>query len=323
MLKSHASQSSEYFAYCEQVVRELEDLPNGHILANALMAEQPFLHWVLPDEVAGVNTIQVREGYGPQAITGESVDTSFHAYLDAIITPQIWQGILTDGTKPGTYDDRKIRWSGAGIAGFWSRSRNILTLEVGPTSYPRCRLDIDRKPVDALKLMRRGLTTYRDPYAYFARGIGVVVVPLTASGTVYIGKRLNISDYHGVLNFVAGWATFSSTVQGINFYQDAQQELREEVYIEMYLDAGNTQLAGISGNPITGEIDLVFVVQTDIPDRHFQSGHWPEHSCWFGIHSKAEAEALLEQGRLPGKEESYSLMFSSRLGLEYLVKSHW
>ena len=323
MLESPLSQTSEYLACREQVVADICDLPLGKALSEALIAGRDFVHLIHPDEVAGITRIQVREGHGPQNFNDEPVDTQFHTYLEAAINPQIRSGLLADGTKPGSYDDRKVRWSGAGVAGFWSRTQDTFTLEVGPTSYPHCRLDLTRSPLAALKLMMRGLTNYHDPYAYFARGIGVAVVPLTTDGNVYIGKRLNASDYTGVLNFVAGWATFSPTVQDINFYQDAQRELGEEVNVAMTLNDTNTRFVGISGNPITGEVDLVFVVQTEMCDRHFQSGEWEEHSCLVPIRSKAEALALLEHGLLPGEQEAYRLMFSSRLGLEYLVQYHW
>ncbi|MEL7038492.1 MAG: hypothetical protein AAFO04_23185 [Cyanobacteria bacterium J06592_8] len=318
-----SSQTSEYLGCREQVVAALADLPQGKVLSEALMANRDFFHLISPHETTNITQIQVQEGHGPQNLDGEPIDTQFQAYLEAVINPQIRKGLLCDGSKPGSYDDRKVRWSGAGVAGFWSCSQNIFTLEVGPTSYPRCRLDITRSSLESLKLMLRGLNTYQNPYAYFARGVGVAVVPMTTEGHVYIGKRINSSDHTGVLNFVAGWATFSPTVQAINFYQDAQRELQEEVKVAMTLNETNTRFIGISGNPITGEVDLVFVVQTEMPDRHFQSGEWEEHSNLVGIRSKAEAEALLEQGRLPGEQEPCSLMFSSRLGLEYLVQSHW
>ncbi|MEA5541854.1 hypothetical protein VB834_22745 [Limnoraphis robusta Tam1] len=321
--ESPLSQTSEYLACYEQVVAAVADLPQGKVLSEALIKGCDFFHLISPHETANITQIQVREGHGPQNLDGEPIDTQFQAYLEAVINPQIRRGILSDGTQPGSYDDRKVRWSGAGVAGFWSRSQDTLTLEVGLTSYPRCRLDITRSPLESLKLMLRGLITYQDPYAYFARGVGVGVVPVTTEGNVYIGKRLNSSDYRGVLNFVAGWATFSPTVQEINFYQDAQRELREEVKIAMTLNETNTRFIGISGNPITGEVDLVFVVQTEMPDHHFQSGQWEEHSSLIRIRSKAEAEALLEYGRLPGEQEPCALMFSSRLGLEYLVQYHW
>jgi hypothetical protein len=269
----------------------------------------------------------VREGHGSQDLNDQPLNTQFQAYLETVINPQIESGLLSDRTKSGSYDDRKVRWSGAGVVGFWERSQDTFILEVGPTSYPQCHLDITRSPLESLKLMLRGLTNYQDPYAYFARGIGVAVIPLTTDGNVYIGRRLNSSDYTGVLNFVGGWATFAATSQDINFYQDAQQELWEEMKIAMTLNETNTRFIGISGHPITGEVDLVFVVQTEIGDRHFESGersgYWDEHSSLVRISNKTEAQTLLEYGLLPEKKEPCGLMFSSRLGLEYLAKYHW
>jgi hypothetical protein len=96
--------------------------------------------------------------------------------------------------------------------------------------------------------------------------------------------------------------------------------------IAMTLNETNTRFVGISGHPITGEVDLVFVVQTEIGDRHFesgQSGNWEEHSSLVRIGNKTEAQTLLEYGLLPEKKEPCGLMFSSRLGLEYLAKYHW
>ncbi|MEQ9358545.1 NUDIX hydrolase [Coleofasciculus chthonoplastes] len=317
------SPASEYLEYRDQVAAAVADLPHSKALAEALITDRNVLHLVYPDDVTGVSRIQVRQGHGPKSLDNDAIDTHFHAYLDTVINPQIRSGILTDGTHPGDYDDRKLRWSGAGVAGFWFRHQDIFTLEVGPTSYPRYRLDLDRHPLAALKLMQQGLEKYHDPYAYFARGIGVAVVPLTTDGSVYIGERSAHVDYPGVLNFVAGLATFYDRVEEINFYQDAQRELWEEIGVAMTLDERNTQFIGMSGNPLTGEVDLVFVVQTQMCDRYFQSGQWQEHSRLVRIGNKTEAEALLEQGRLPGAKEPKSLMFSSRFGLEYLVQKYW
>lgn len=313
----------EYLTSRDQVAVALADFPQGKTLAESIVMGRNYLHLIYPDEVAGVNQIQVREGHAPKSINDDSLDTNFHSYLEAVINPKINSGKLKDGTNPADYDDRKVRWSGAGVAGFWSQTNDIVTLEVGPTSYPRYCLDLVRSPLDALKLIKRGLETYQDPYAYFARGIGVAVIPLTTDGSVYIGERAAQVDCPGVLNFVAGLATFSSNIEEINFYQDAQRELLEEVGIAMNLDCNNTQFIGISGNPLTGEVDLVFVVQTEISDLYFQSGQWEEHTRLVRIGNQSEAEVLLENGLLPGESKPRSLMFSSRLGLEYLVQNHW
>ena len=326
-MESGTSQTTDYLHYRQKVITALTDLPQGNLLSEAIASGRDFLHLVNPDQVSGVTKIQVREGHSSQNLNDEPLNTQFQAYLETVIKPQIQSGLLSDRTESGSYDDRKVRWSGAGVAGFWERSQDTFILEVSPTSYPQCRLDITRSSLESLKLMLRGLTNYQDPYAYFARGIGVAVIPLTMDGNVYIGRRLNASDYTGVLNFVGGWATFSAISQNINFYQDAQQELWEEMKIAMTLNETNTRFVGISGHPITGEVDLVFVVQTEISDRHFesghQSGHWEEHSSLVRISNKTEAENLLEHGLLPEEKEPCNLMFSSRLGLEYLAKYHW
>ncbi len=316
--------TSEYLEYQEQVLTVLTDLPQGQDLAAALIENRDFLHLVSADEVAGVKEIQVLKGHGPQSLDDDGIDTYFDPYLETVINPQIRSGKLTDGTSPGDHDDHKIRWSGVGVAGFWSRRQDILTLEVGPTSYPRYRLDLARSPLESLKMIDLGLKKYQNPYAYFARGIGVAVIPLTTDGNVYLGERSPEVDCTGVLNFVAGWATFSSNLEEINFLKDAQRELWEEVDIAMNLDSNNTKFIGISGHPLTGEVDLVFVVQTEMSDHHFQSGSsWSEHTRLVPISSKSEAETLLGQGLLPREKEPRTLMYSSRLGLEYLVKHHW
>ena len=325
MLKSPASQSktSEYLKYRQKLLLALKDLPQGEALGEALVAERDFFHLVYPQEVAEVKKIQVKQGHGVKSLDDDSLDTHFHAYLETIINPQIRSGIITDGTNPGDYDERKLRWSGAGVAGFWSCKGDTFTLKVGPTSYPNYRLDLARSPLETMKVMYLGLEKYQDPYAYFCRGIGVAVVPISKDGSVYLGERSPEVDCTGILNFVAGWATFSSNIEEIDFLQDAQRELWEEVGIAMNLDQSNTKFIGMSGNPVTGEVDLVFIVQTEVGDRHFQSGEWEEHSRLVRIKNKTEAETLLEQGLLPGEKEPRRLMFSSRFGLEYLVQNHW
>jgi|GEM_PF-1223656 len=323
--KSQVSQSQtvEYLECLEKVIVALDDLPQGKALAEAITKDCNFIHLVKPHQVVEVSQIQMREGHSPKSLEDDNLDTHFYSYLEAVINRQIRSGMLTDGTCPEDYDDRKIRWSGAGVAGLWSCEGDILTLEVGVTSYPRCRLDLARSPLEALKLMERGLKTYQDPYAYFARGIGVAVIPLTIDGNVYLGERSPEVDCSSILNFVAGWATFSANIKEINFLEDAQRELEEEVGIVMNLNHNNTKFIGISGNPLTGEVDLVFVVQTEVSDRHFHFGSWEEHNRLVSIRNKSEGSTLLQQGLLPGEQLPKTLMYSSRLGLEYLVEHHW
>ncbi|MCM0588926.1 MAG: hypothetical protein KA716_01130 [Gloeotrichia echinulata DEX184] len=168
--------------------------------------------------------------------------------------------------------------------------------------------------------MLKGLEKYNDPFVYFARTMGITVIPITRQSSVYIGERSANVDCPGLLNFVAGLATFNEKPANINFYADAQQELEEEVGICVELNNSNTRFIGITGNPFTSENDLVFVVQTSVEEDHFESQRLSEHSRLVRLQNKSDAEKLLYEGLLPGENTKKDIAYASRIGLEYLVK---
>lgn len=60
--------------------------------------------------------------------------------------------------------------------------------------------------------------------------------------------------------------------------------------------------------------------------RFFQlaaKGIWPEHQDWIPIRNGREAMQLLEHGSIEGLQETLKIMFSSRMGLEFLIQNHW
>jgi hypothetical protein len=313
----------EFEQNLEQVVSELTKIANSEELINALVAKQDFIYWVKSDQLENIKEIKVIEGNAPQNIDGIPIETNFHTYLDLVINPLISSGKITDGTKLGDYDDRKVRWSGGILTGNWFKHNHIFNLEVGPTTYQRYSQDLHRSKTDSLKLILRGLQVHQDPYIYFSRAIGVTVIPITKNGNVYMGERSANVDSAGLLNFVAGLATFDEDINKINFYVDAQRELYEEMEISLKLDDSNTRFIGISGNPFTSETDLVFVVNTDVPDVHFQGKKWSEHQRLVCLKSKSEAENLLYQGFLPGEKTQSRIAYASRFGLKYLVNNHF
>jgi hypothetical protein len=63
--------------------------------------------------------------------------------------------------------------------------------------------------------MLKGLQNYQDPFVYFTRTLAITVIPITLQGTVYIGERVGNIDRPGLLNFVAGLATFNEKI-GLN-----------------------------------------------------------------------------------------------------------
>ncbi|CAD5951696.1 hypothetical protein PCC9214_02596 [Planktothrix tepida] len=313
----------DYLQSLEAVINQLTGISQGEKLAQALIKDDSLIDWVTPQQVENITQIQVTAGYGPQNLEGELIDTDFDTYLKTVIQPQISNGIITDGTNPNDYDDRKIRWSGGEIAGYWKREEERLILEVGPTTYPRYHQDCSRSKLEALKLMLKGLQIYQDPFVYFARALAVTVIPITAQGTVYIGERVGNIDRPGFLNFVAGLATFNEQIEQINFYQDAQRELKEEARIDLPLDKSNTRLIGMAGNPFTSETDLVFAVNTGIDENHFKSQGWEEHLSFVRLSNKTEAENLLYEGILPGQNDKKEIIYASRFALKYLIDDHF
>ncbi len=313
----------DYLQYLDTVVTQLMLIPQGENLAKALINDQNFIDWVTPQQVENVTQIQIKTGYGPQNLEGEPIDTDFYTYLKQVINPQILNGIITDGSNQNDYDDRKIRWSGGEIADYWKREEESLILEVGPTTYPRYHQDCSRSKLEALKLMLKGLQVYQDPFVYFARALAVTVIPITVQGTVYIGERAGNIDRPGLLNFVAGLATFNEQIEQINFYQDAQRELKEEARIDLQLDDSNTRLIGMAGDPFTSETDLVFVVNTGIDENHFESNDWEEHLSFVRLSNKTEAENLLYEGILPGQKDKKEIVYASSFGLKYLIDDHF
>ncbi|MBS3030525.1 MAG: hypothetical protein HCA25_26785 [Dolichospermum sp. DET50] len=309
------------FTQClKKLVAQLVNLPNGEVLAEALAMGKDYITLLDYQEIQGITDISIISGQAPQNIGGEPVNTNFHEYLNNIIQPQIVSGEISDGTQ-SKYDDRKVRWSGAGIRGNWFCRNEVLYLEVGPATYPRYRQDIERTKIESLALMLKGLEKYHDPFVYFARTMGVTVIPITKQGSIYIGERSANVDCPGLLNFVAGLATFNKIPENINFYADAQQELKEEVGICMKLNNSNARLIGIAGNPFTSENDLVFVVQSSVNEDHFESQRLSEHSRLVRLNNKSDAQKLLEQELLPGEKTKKAIAYGSRIGLEYWVKN--
>jgi hypothetical protein len=315
--------SDELNQILQQISQRILSLPKGDHLIESLRQNQDYILLLDHQEVSEIKVICASYGKAPQNLQGEAISTLFDDYLQQVINPQIKRGEITDGSKTGDYDDRKLRWSGAGITGNWFIKNQILTLEIGPTTYPRYSQDLHRSKIDALKLMLKGLENYQDPYAYFAKAIAVTVVPISLEGYVYIGERSGNVDNPGLLNFVAGLATFKNDLDQVNFYADAQQELAEEIGINLNLNAENTKFIGIAGNPFTSETDLVFITQTEQPDRYFKNAILSEHLRLVALRNQREVNQLLNDGLLPKESQKKAITYGSRMALEYLANYHF
>ncbi|WP_354635171.1 hypothetical protein [Planktothricoides raciborskii] len=316
-------QNYEFNTILEQICQRVLSLPKGDRLIESLRQNKDYIVLLEHQEFGAIKAICASYGEAPQNWQGEPISTRFQDYIQQVIQPQIERGEITDGRNPGDYDDRKLRWSGAGVTGHWFLENQVLFLETGPTTYPRYAQDLHRSKTDALKLMLKGLENYQDPYAYFAKAIAVTVVPISQEGYVYIGERSGNVDNPGLLNFVAGLATFREDLAKVNFYADAQQELAEEVGIHSTLNPENTKLIGIAGNPFTSETDLVFVTQTEQPDSYFKTVALSEHLRLVPLHNQDEVNQLLDHGLLPKESQKKAVAYGSRMALEYLANYHF
>lgn len=323
MNRSILNNSHELFPLKQELLDILADNLHLSPLKKALEKGQECIHWLTSNQITGIERIVIQEGYGAYPLDGSLVGRGYQTYLTEVIQPRIRKGEISDGREPGSYDDRKLRWSNTNVTHMVDRASKTLRLAVGPTWYQHCQMDIQRDPAEALKLMLRGLKNYDDPYAYFARGLGVVVIPLTRDGHVFIGKRGPTNEYKNFLCFVSGWASFCSTVSQIDLFRDLEQELQEEIHLGDPIRKEQTDIVGLAGHLFTGEADLVFITQTDLNDDYFDQGNWPEHETWYAIRNRHEARQLLECGTIENTKQTFEVMFSSRIALEFLINNHW
>ena len=302
---------------------------SGRRLARALQFGEDHIHLFTPEDMVGVTGISLYTGHAPQNLDGDPVETSFDSYYKEVLEPMIQAGDISDGSMEGSYDDRKLRLSGGVIPDTASGDEGkTFCLSVGPTHYGRWKKDSERTPEANFALMYRGLVDHGNPWAYFAATIGVVVVPITTDGHVFAGERDGV-DLSDTLDFPGGHSTFNIDPSEVNPLVDAARELKEEQGINMKLTPENTRILGITQHTNSGIAGFVFAVQTNVSDKYFTSGEWrkrattKENKRLFQISSKAEAEALLHEGRVPQDQETHELLYVTHLPLEYLIDHHF
>ena len=308
---------------CLQVVKELAHYPAWTPLADALEGNSSVVNWFTNSPISGIRKFCFVPGHASYGPEDDQQARDFPSYLIDVIQPMILKGEIQDGSLPGSFDDRKFRLSKSVFEDHRDQALDACTLFVGPTYFQQCQRDIQRAPIEALKLMLSGLRRYADPYAYFARGLGVVVIPVTRQGHVFIGRRTRTSEYCNSLCFVSGWASFATNLGSIDLLQELERELQEEIRLEGPINWEQTHFVGLAGHPITSEVDLVFITQTDLADQHFAQGSWPEHDSWYPIRSSSEAEQLLSHGLISDCAARFDVMFSSQFALQFLINNYF
>lgn len=238
-------------------------------------------------------------------------------YIQNVLTPMIEKGEIDDGRRT-LYDDRKMRFDKAEFSPF-----NILNISLGATNFKAAKEDMERSDKGNENLQKRGYRIFGDNYAFFARPVGVAVLPINDDGTVFVGERIN-KEYPGYLNAAAGYVNFRKDVQDLDIKAEALRELREEFGI-VPEDVNSLHFAGIYSHPLKGDLDFSFIAKVRKPEHYFSSGEWMdhvqerEHKPLVRLASTKEVEELLQAGRVPDGR-TFSVMYSTRGALNSLKK---
>lgn len=242
-----------------------------------------------------------------------------HYYHALVITPLLQEGKIDDGTKT-PFDDRKLRVDGISI------SDDTLEVALGISHFHVFRADQRRSDEENLALQERGKRDFNDRWAYLQRNPGVAGLVLSINGSVYGGKRTN-PDQTGAFNSVAGHLRYRDDVQEVNITDDLDRELREEMGINKE-DVISRRFVGAYGNPIKGDFDFAWIVQTSLSDDYFnRDGPWreqrktKEHEELLRLATPVEVQSLVEEGRIPGRVEQFQIMYSTRGALLSLQES--
>lgn len=239
-------------------------------------------------------------------------------YIQNVLTPMIASGEIDDGTRT-PYDDRKMRFDKAEFSRF-----GILNISLGATHFKAAKEDMERNNVGNIKLQKEGYRLFGDHYAFFARPVGVAVLPINSDGTVFVGERTN-KEYSGFLNAAAGYVNFQKDVQNLDLKTEALRELQEEFGISSG-EVNNLDFAGIYSHPIKGDLDFTFIAKVKKPEQYFSSGKWMEyvkereHKLLVRLSSMAEVGELLETGKIPDSDRTLKVMYSTRGALAGLRK---
>lgn len=242
---------------------------------------------------------------------------SLDYYVNIVLNPMIARGEIDDGTKT-PYDDRKLRFDKASFSSFGS----ILNISLGATNFKSYTEDINRSDSSCEKLQQYGFQKYGDPFAFFSRAVGITVLVSSQEGFIFVGERTN-KEYHSFLDCVSGHLEYRSP-QEVDLKEDLSREIKEEFGIDSRSFVTKTDFLGIYSHPCQGDTAFSFLVKTTVPENYFSSGKWmekaeeKEHKSLFPLKDITDVKRLLNEGKLSGHNQQFSLMYHLRGALESL-----
>lgn len=260
--------------------------------------------------------LQLQSGPG-MAQTAISRPLDFNTYLTDVVMPIVKTYKQQHPQHP--YDDRKFRLNRFSL----SPDQEQLQLELGPTVYQQYRADIERPRTEALDRMLLGLQAAGDPYHFFSKMLGITVIILSKEGYAFIGERVEQIDHPGLFQFVAGAATFHADLRQVDFWEDVKTEILQETGWEKVIDQPILQFIGIAGQTYTSELDLVFLMPTELEAAYFEHPTLSEHKRMLCIQTTCQARQLMEYQLFIGIDADAGLLYPAHFGLSYLLQYHW
>ncbi len=233
-------------------------------------------------------------------------------YKEKVLSPGIANGIIGDGIKL-KWDDRKLRFD---FADFKYDSLNIY-LDV--SHYKAIRDDIQRNREENLRLQDIGKRRFNNRYAFFERGPGVTVIPITKDGSIYLAERKGVETGIGLLNGAAGNMEYTDNISYVNPDMQGRKEFLEEMGVHSD-DITKMEFVGLYSDKITGEVDFTYLAKIRLDDKELMD-------AWDNAKDKIESGKriripdykslidILNFGNIAGSEKKWELMYATRGGL--------
>ncbi len=241
------------------------------------------------------------------------------AYLEKVLAPLMASGEIGDG-KTSKFDDRKFRFHSASIL------PGGLELQLGITHFRECAGCREWDDEKRAKMLEEGQRRFSEPYAFFTRGCGVEVTPISAEGSIFVGER-EVADagsgYGGELTAVNGWVDYRERLEDVDFAEDALRELWEEYGIKEN-EVEKLIFLGVFSALNCADTDFVYIAQTKLPDMFFSAGEYKtrrkdkEHGELIKIANFADMQRLLETGELPGQKGKFDVLYSLEASLRQI-----
>ena len=264
-------------------------------------------------DFAGKEVKFVQGGLGP-SLAGLPRD---YVAVRQLFQAMVDLGYLTDGSKPGTFNNLKYRQNEARI------TDSVVEVPLGLVWFQAQKDDLNRSESAHTFLQAAG-QLQGEKWMSYARILGAAFVPVTKDGSVVVGPR--ISDmYNGWLNAGAGFVDANSSEEpSLKLFAEVAKRKLGEVGKAQVIP-GTERFVGIASHPVYSDGDATWVGRLDVRDNYFTSGKWkedsnPDRPSEVILLNQAKVKLLLDSG-VVDERKFPGIMYSTDLGLASLVES--